>query len=280
MIPSPPHGYRTRVMRNQLRTIFSTWREVPYTQFQAADVRSLAYDRLTERIAEASGHRVMHGPYKGMRYFGSEGIPIVDELPTTKLVGSFEEEVHPWIETLVARGFRNVIHLGSGEGYHAVGMALRLPEARSVVFDTLIAARKACKELADQNGVRDRMQLRGFCALDGLLDVELEGSLVFSDCGGAELSILDPKLYPALALSTMLVETHDAFDIRVTRRLMTRFSESHSIEFVAARPRDATKYQFLSSFKPDQAQAAVEENRAVTKDGKPQTWALFQPLVA
>ena len=267
-------------MRNQFRTILATWREVPYSQFQAADVRSLAYDRLTERIIEASSNRVMHGPYKGMRYFGPEGIPIVDKLPTTKLVGSFEEEVHPWIESLVAGDFHTVVHLGSGEGYHAVGMALRMPAARTVVFDTLIAARKACKELAEQNGVRGRMQLRGFCALDELLDIGLEGSLIFSDCGGAELSILDPKLYPGLTRATMLVETHDAFDIRVTRRLVSRFTDSHSIEFVAARQRDPSTYSFLSPFKPDQAQIAVEENRAVTKDGRPQTWALLKPLVA
>jgi hypothetical protein len=267
-------------MNNQIRTLVQAWRVNPYTQLRAADHRNWTYDRLAAQIGELAEHTVQSGPYRGMKYFGREGVPIVDPVPTTKLIGSFEEEIHPWIESLIGMEFRTVVHIGSGEGYHVVGMAQRLPRSRVVVFDTLIAARKACRQLADQNRVRDRIQLRGFCGGDGLLDVPLADSLIFWDCGGAELNLLDPELYPAFTRATMLVETHDAFDNRISPRLMASFKDTHKIEFVSARPRDQQKYPILDPFDADSAKRILDEKRQFTKDGKAQRWALMTPYTS
>jgi hypothetical protein len=185
--------------------------------------------------------------------------------------------LHPWIESLIASGLQRIVHIGGNEGYHAVGMALRMPEVTSVVFDTLIPARKACKALAKQNSVHDRIQLRGFCGTEGMLDLILDGTLVFADCGGAELTILDPLLYPGLRKATILVETHDAFDERVTPRLRSRFSATHRIEFRTAVQRDPSSYSFLEAFPASMAKLAVDERRVLTKEGKPQAWALLRP---
>ena len=265
------------MLKNKLRTFVSAWKVNPYTRWQAADHRNLAYDRLAAQVAELAEHTILDGPYKGMKYFGPGGVPIVDRVPTAKFVGSFEEELHPWIESIIACGAPRVVHIGGNEGYHAVGMALRMPETTAIVFDTLIPSRKACKTLAKQNGVHDRLQLRGFCGTEGMLDIDLAGSVVFSDCGGAELTLLDPSLYPSLRKATILVETHDAFDERVTPRLRTRFSATHRIEFRSAVQRDPSSYSFLAAFPPSMAKLAVDERRSLTKEGKPQTWALLRP---
>ena len=267
------------MLSNHLRTFISAWKVNPYTHWHAADHRSLVYDKLAAEIAIKAEHAVQGGPYKGMRYFGPSGVPLVDQRPTTKLIGSFEEEIHPWIESLIARGFRQVVHIGVGEGYHAVGLMLRMPTSTSVVFDTLVASRKACKTLAQQNGVHERLQLRGYCGTEGMQDLDMSSTLVMSDCGGAELNILDPISYPELKRATILVETHDAFDDRITSRIRTRFSSTHKIEFRSAIDRDPARYPFLIEFAPSSAQLAVDEKREKTRDGQAQTWALLTPLV-
>jgi hypothetical protein len=204
-------------------------------------------------------------------------VPCVDALPTTKLLGSYEAEPDPWIERLVAQAFTRVINIGGAEGYHAVGLATRLPDARVTVFDTILAARKAARHLAEQNGVHRRMQFRGFCGADALADLDLENSLLFSDCSGAELILLDPSLYPGMARATLLVELHDYFDVRVTPRLIARFGSTHTIEFVTAEPRKVEAYPLLSGFALDDAVMALDERRKVTRDGKSQRWALLTP---
>lgn len=267
-------------MRNQLRTFLSAWKAAPYTQLRAADHRGWAYDRMTTQLAIAADYTVLYGPYRGMKYFTDSGIPIVDRFPAAKIIGSFEEEIHPWIEKLCSTPFATVVHIGSSEGYHAVGMAKRMPETRSIVFDTLIAARQASKTLAEQNGVRQRMQLRGFCGAEALLEVELEGALVFSDCGGAELTLLDPNVYPALREATILVETHDAFDARITSRIHSRFGASHLIQMVYARGRDAAGYPVPGSLDEAETCTALDERRKPAPDGTPQAWALLTPWSA
>lgn len=84
-------------------------------------------------------------------------------------------------------------------------------------------------------------------------------------------------LYPSFSLATMLVETHDRFDSRITSRLISRFSGTHRIEFLSAAGRDPGKYPLLSAFPPEMARMALDENRELTKDGKPQAWALLSP---
>jgi hypothetical protein len=110
-----------------------------------------------------------------------------------------------------------------------------------------------------------------------MLDLNLDGALVFCDCGGAELTILDPMLYPSLRKATILVETHDAFDERITPRLRSRYSATHRIEFRNAVQRDASGYSFLEAFPASMAKLAVDERRVLTKEGKPQAWALLRP---
>jgi hypothetical protein len=265
------------MLTKHFRSLLTDWSVTLDSKWQAAHHRNLAYRRLTAEIGDMCGYTVNAGPYKGMKYFGRGSIRVVDRSPTAKLIGSFEQEIQPWIESIIAEAPKQIVHIGAGSGYHAVGMALRVPEAESIVFDTLISARKACVELARQNGVDNRLEIRGYCGTDGMLDIDLAGALVFCDCGGAEIDILDPGNHPLLRLATIIVETHDALDNRITPTLRQRFAKSHRIEFKSAVVRDPIKYSFLAELAPSAAQMALDEERSVTADGRPQAWAMLTP---
>ena len=268
------------MLQTNLRALLSDWHVRLDSRWQAADHRNLAYRRLTAQIGDMSGYTVVAGPYKGMKYFGHDTIPIVDRHPTTRFIGSFEQEIHPWIESLVSEGVQRIVHIGGGPGYHAVGLALRLPMSKSIVFDTLIPARRAISALARQNNVHERIEVRGYCGTEGMRDIDLTGALVFCDCGGTEFCILDPTLYPGLRLATMLVETHDAFDNRITPALRKRFGATHRIDLKSAVTRDPAKYPFLAELAPSSAQVALDEDRCVTPEGRAQTWALLRPCTS
>ncbi len=265
-------------MRNQIRTLITAWKDQGYTQLHAADHRNFLYDRLAATICEETKYRVMGGPYAGMQYFGPPGVPIIDQCPTTKILGSYEEEIHPWIEAMIAKSYQNFVYIGGGSGYHAIGIAKRLPESSALVFDTLIASRKAVRQLADLNNIRGRLQLRGFCDAEGLLDVDMKKSMFFIDCGGAEFNILDPKVHPDLVAAPMVLELHDYFDDRITPRVMSTFSPTHKIEVVSAVARDPSRYPLLEKYEPDLRTMAVDEKRQLTRNGKAQTWMLLTPF--
>jgi len=102
------------------------------------------------------GLKVYQGPFEGMEYVreATEGAI------APRLIGSYESELHPHLERFIAAGLDCVIDVGCAEGYYAVGLARRLPQAVVYAYDINPKARAACADLAARNGVADRVVVR------------------------------------------------------------------------------------------------------------------------
>ena len=117
-------------------------------------------------IKKLTGNIVASGPFAGMKYAsGSIGSRL---LP--KILGTYELELHPTIEKICQRSFDLIIDVGAAEGYYAVGMALRNSDAEVIAFETEVGGQNLIKEMADINGVADRVSVRGFCDSESLSD--------------------------------------------------------------------------------------------------------------
>lgn len=217
------------------------------------------------------GPKVQDGPFRGMCYmcesFGSALLP--------KLVGSYEAELHPFLEELFSRAeVPTVVDVGCDEGYYAVGLALRLPRASVYAFDINPVAREACRRLCVLNGVQDRVVVEGECTSQWLSEVLRPGSLLVSDCEGCEFSLLDPVLSPALKSAYVLVELHDFehMELKITPTIVSRFRETHHITLTAVRRRDLSDWPSVRFLSPRQQRLAVYEGRVLG-----QQWAYLRP---
>lgn len=174
---------------------------------------------------------VLGGAFRGMRYLPASYGSV---LPA-KLLGIYEQDLQSWISRVVEEPFDMIVDIGCAEGYYAVGFAVKKQRLVVNAFDISPEARTLCARLADINGVSDRVRIHGACDAD-LLQAALEKSefpLVFSDCEGAELDILDQNKCPALLKADMLVEFHDMIRAGLTDELCRRFSTTHEIEIVS-----------------------------------------------
>lgn len=170
---------------------------------------------------------VRHGPFSGMRYPWAMacGSPLF-----SKILGSYERELSGVVESLCAVGYPAVINVGSAEGYYAVGFARRMPSTRVLAFDIEPEARKLVRELADANGVGERVQVDGFCSPSVLLERCRGGSgLILSDCEGYEKTLFTRDVASAISSWDVLIEVHDLIDIEVSTRLVDAFAGSHEI---------------------------------------------------
>lgn len=173
-----------------------------------------------------------HGPFKGMEYpdFVSVGSALFP-----KLLGSYERELNPIIEEICSAGYSEVVDVGCAEGYYAVGLAMRIPEARVFAYDTSDKARAQCARMAELNGVKDRVEIRKFCAPEALCNLDLtRKALVVSDCEGYENILFTPEVVVSLARHDVLIETHDLFDITITSTLRKRFSKTHDLKVITS----------------------------------------------
>lgn len=194
--------------------------------------------RLRRRFAKAEAERlfadkrVRNGPFKGLIYpdfraLGSTMFP--------KLLGSYERELHPLIGQILDNDYSAVVDVGCAEGYYAVGMALRLPNARVFAYDINEKARSQCAKMARLNGVNDRLTISAHCDPRTLIELGLiRRALVISDCEGYEKALFTPEVVLALAAHDFLIETHDLFDITISVELRKRFAATHDLQVVTS----------------------------------------------
>lgn len=229
------------------------------------------HDRGVERIRAAVGarlgSRVLAGPFTGLTYpaFTSSGSALFP-----KILGSYEQELQPIIESLVARNYSMVVDIGAAEGYYAVGMATRLPHATVYAFEADPNGAAQLAALAAANGVADRVIARGLCTVAELAGLDLSARpLIISDCEGAEVRLLDPQVVPAVTSCDILLEFHSLGGADPYALFRERFNATHDIEIIDVQPRDPASYPalgFLSEV--DRAHVLFEGPRAFG-------WGLF-----
>lgn len=200
-----------------------------FAKWQPLRMRMLAKDeaRLHRFTLANMGHVVSHGPFAGMSFRGCE-----EAFSTAMLLGFYEMELHPHIEAAVARPYAQIVNVGCAGGYYAVGLALRMPLATIRAFDMNAAAARACKALATENRVGDRVHVGGLFS-GGDFDRLITGqTLVVCDIEGAEREVLDPDRYPSLRTADLIVELHDHISAGVSSAVVERFSKSHDVTVV------------------------------------------------
>jgi FkbM family methyltransferase len=177
------------------------------------------------------------------------------------------------------------VDIGAAEGYYAVGLARRNPQARVIAFEMESKGRAALKQLAALNGIKiqiaenlnrqdvesadiplrkstapypknkdssvltiPQVELHGKCEFENLQATleSVERSLVVCDVEGYEEVLLVPEKIPALASATLLVETHEFIRRGITECITKRFTDTHDIECIWQEPRYRSDFPFSS----------------------------------
>jgi hypothetical protein len=189
-----------------------------------------------------------------------------------KLLGCYEAELHDAIQWVISFNFDRIINIGCGEGYYAVGLALRLPSAQVYAFDADPIARRLCDDQARQNAMQEQVTIRGACDVEELSALLDDNTFVLCDCEGCELELLDPDRVPGLKQCVILVELHEFVHPGLTATILSRFAPSHEIACITTEERDSEAYPSLRRFRGADRHLAVSELRSVSME-----WAFMIP---
>ena len=179
-------------------------------------------------LIQQNGLTVMQGPLAGLEFIAqsAEGCHI------PKLLGCYEQPLQPHINAALRAGYDVILNIGCAEGYYAVGMARQLHGTRVLAHDLDPTAQARCRELAERNGVADRVAIGGLFQPQDFARFIGQHTLVFCDIEGGEAELLDPAKAPALEAMDLIVESHECLIPGITRQLIERFSPSHFITVV------------------------------------------------
>jgi len=203
---------------------------------------------------------VKAGPFRGLCYpqLASSGSVLMP-----KLIGSYEAEIQSALETCLAKQPELVINIGCGEGYYAVGTAMRLPQAQVIAFDLDTQAVNQCREMAGFNSVGDRVQVLSACTSEALQQMPKSSRLlVLCDCEGGELDLLKPEHFTSAGTYDILVELHQIPGRDGEREISERFSPTHEVIVIRQTKRDPAEYPVIREWSSFEQLLAMDELRA------------------
>lgn len=218
----------------------------------AKSMRSILLYTVKQRLQELGAllsanakRKVQWGPFKDMVLPAEASWGEGDLIP--KLLGVYEAELHVSIEQAITRAPDVVINVGCAEGYYAVGLARRLPNAHVHAFDISEAAQKVCASAAEENGVGDRVTVHGRCEAEDLIKLVAGArrALLIIDCEGYELDLLTEPAVAAMAHCDLIVECHDFLNRTITPTLKARLEPTHQVGTYREGPRDPGMFQIL-----------------------------------
>ena len=194
-----------------------------------------ARQKVLSVIPTNGAYRVLYGPFRDLVYPKSNAVGSV-WLP--KILGMYESELHYTLEKICQNKYDTIVNIGAGEGYYAVGLAQRIPEATVFAFETDPRGQKLCMEMAIANQVNERVVVSGASTLDHLAGILKEKrGLIFCDCEGCELELLQPDKLTDLKNFDLLVELHDHTQDgpTVSQIFTARFADTHTVEMINIR---------------------------------------------
>lgn len=192
-------------------------------------------------VRDHYGLTVQSGPFAGMRYVEEAA----GSLHSPKILGSYEQELHPYIAELPR--YRRFVNVGCGEGFYAVGARLLAPSVEVFAFDIDPAAREKCRALAAANGVADGLHIAAECPPPRLADLAAPSTLVLLDIEGAEVELLRGLAPGAVAAADLLVETHTVGRRSTLGAVLEALASSHDMAIVEQAPRDWSRFPDIAA---------------------------------
>jgi hypothetical protein len=232
----------------------------------AALIKAWGLFDLNQKLIAEIGHNVIGGPFAGMALTPSAEQQHVGPY----LLGTYEMELHPWVEACSRERFSQIVDIGSSFGYYAVGFARRFPDTSVIAFDTDWWARRAVAQMAAANQAAN-VTINSKCTPAWLGAHLRPSSLIVSDCEGYERMLFFGAPIPALATATLIVELHEDTPGELVAKFRERFSATHAIEEVGGRsttPR-VTGIKALTGPELDRVSHEVRG---------PQNWVYLRPL--
>jgi ribosomal protein L11 methylase PrmA len=213
---------------------------------------------------------VLAGIFKGLQYpgFESSGSGLV-----TKLLGSYEDELHPFIQQLSSNNYSEIIDIGCAEGYYAIGLAKMFPKATINAFDIDKEALDRCRKMGELNGVQFRMILKDRCDKNVLRNMLIrERGFILCDCEGHESDLFDEEIAAGLKNCDLIIELHDHIVPNIKMKIERAFRNTHHINYVVSRLKSINDYPLMQKLP-----AEYQQDRYLIDRDRRMEWACITP---
>lgn len=227
---------------------------------------------IIKKIAVNGEYKVLNGALQGLKY---PSLDITEATLVPKIVGSYEYQLQPWLNTIIAANYSDILDVGSAEGYYAVGLAKLMPSTTVHCYDINVKDIEFSKQMAKVNGVTN-LTWNTFCDTDTLLNFPYRGkTLVICDCEGYELELFTEKVIDKCKDVDFLIELHDVVNPIISGKLLTAFQQTHHFSLVNNQHVDYGVLNGLQHLTDKEKSFALFEHRGGLYKNVFMEWAYF-----
>lgn len=187
--------------------------------------------RLTALANEIFAYKIIcNGPFKGLKFSSTASVA---SSTYAKLLGSYEFEIHPFINEVLQNKYGLVINIGCDDGYYALGFAKSLRGTPVKAYDINKAALVKAYDLSVKNELQHQVSFfGGFFSRDiEKLDVNLK-TLFMVDCEGEEKNIFTKQNVHKLVNADLVIELHINLYPELENYFTELFAATHQIKIV------------------------------------------------
>ena len=221
------------------RPVFERIAAVRSRRWQVAFLeRNGLLDQVKKHLVE-HGTAIQAGPFAGMVYPRESALV---RWCVPKLLGSYELELHPFLNTLSKRKYDCVIDIGSAEGYYACGLA-RMFRVPVYAYDPEPYEKKFSAMMAECNGVSDLVKMADLFTEKEMKSFANQRALVICDCEGFEETLFRPETLEFARNWDLLIELHGTAD-----KTLPALAWPHATHIVAAERRTGLRDEHRASY--------------------------------
>jgi hypothetical protein len=149
---------------------------------------------------------ICNGPFKGLKFSSPASLA---SSSYAKLLGSYETEIHPFIDKVLQNKYGVVINIGCDDGYYALGFAKYLKGTPVKAYDINKTALIKAYDLSVKNELQHQISFfGGFYSGDiEKLDAHVK-TLFLVDCEGEEKNIFTKLNVHKLINADLIIELH------------------------------------------------------------------------
>lgn len=180
-----------------------------------------------QKLRKLCNGQVYFGPFTGLN------IPehLYDILTPSELVGLYESCLHPIFSELYNRKIENIALVGGNNGYYAAGLSYLYHPKQFLVYEMIPEMHEWIKAWYSINPI-PKPEILGAADEDNFKAINTKIDLLFIDCEGYEVKLLNPELFTWQKQTDIVVELHPFYVENLLHQIASRFAATHTIEII------------------------------------------------
>lgn len=209
---------------------------------------------LNKFYLEKTNSTVVNGIYKNLILHNNY------EHPFSYFLGTYENQLYPYIENALNKKPNIVINIGCGFGYHGIGIANILKDSKCLLVDNNEDCLNIAKKNSEANNLKNT-EFINYLTTEQLIQLckDNEKLFILMDIEGKEEMLLENNFNYKNCI--FLIECHDFIIKDVTINLCNKFISTHDVYLIDDRNKIIDYNIFNCEISQECKQLAMSEGR-------------------